>query len=287
MKALLLVGALTAAAMLLNPRGLDIIEYLRGFLESPAIQHIVTEWAPTSLGTTVGRLFAAYCVVVLVAGVLGRRRLVIVEVLIVMTFFVLALRSQRHILWFALASVPFSARHISAALTSRASRPAAPGSRAANIAIIAIIAAAVVAVLPPWKSRLPLAPHLRLLVSAETPVATVRFMQQDLLAPGRLFHSETTGSYLQWAAPERKIFVDSRAHLYPVQLLRDYQQLSAGNSVATLLEKYAIDGMHLENKRQSALLDWAKQQPDWELRFAEPCCTYLVKTTVTEPGQTR
>jgi hypothetical protein len=124
-------------------------------------------------------------------------------------------------------------------------------------------------------------------VSADTPIATVKFMQQDVVAPGRLFHSETTGSYLLWAAPERIVFVDPRVHLYPVQQLRDYQQLSAGNSVATLLEKYAIDGMLLDNKRQSALLDWANQQPDWELRFAEPCCTYLVKATVIEPGQTQ
>jgi hypothetical protein len=33
----------------------------------------------------------------------------------------------------------------------------------------------------------------------------------------------------------------------------------------------------LDNNRQQDLLAWATDNPDWELRFQESCCSYLVK----------
>lgn len=132
-------------------------------------------------------------------------------------------------------------------------------------------------VLPPVKQHLALPVELTPLVSVDTPVKTVEFLRNDEPRPNRLFHSEATGSYLMWAAPEQKVFVDARVQLYPPHQLRDYLQLSAGVEPDSLLTVYGIDGLLLDIARQIDLLAWAQESADWEVRFEETCCTYLVR----------
>ncbi len=275
LRPLLIWGAFTAAAVFVNPRGPGVFRYVFGLVGNPAVQGYVEEWQAPVAGTVIGNLFFVYAGLVLAAVLFTRRRPDPVDMATLAAFFWLALSGQRHVIWFALVSPPFLAKQ--AASLARAGSPAATrqGRRGLNLAFLGAMALAVLLVLPPIKQQLPLPPDLKPLVSTDTPVASVEFMRRDPMRPERLFHTETTGSFLMWAAPEQKVFVDARVQLYPEQQLRDYLTLQAGEEVDRLLRLYAVDGLLLDNVRQERLLEWGRRSPDWEVRFEEECCTYL------------
>jgi hypothetical protein len=85
------------------------------------------------------------------------------------------------------------------------------------------------------------------------------------------------GSYLIWAIPEQKVFIDPRIELYPYEQWLDYGRLSAGQNVEALLGHYQIDGLLLDNERQANLLEAVRTDQSWELRFEDESSTYLVK----------
>ena len=65
---LLIWGAATALALLLNPRGLEVIGYVRNLLGTSAVTSLVTEWAPPTirdLGGMIFFLFLLLCIIVL------------------------------------------------------------------------------------------------------------------------------------------------------------------------------------------------------------------------------
>ena len=79
-----------------------------------------------------------------------------------------------------------------------------------------------------------------------------------------------------WAAPDQGVFVDARVQLYPYEQLDDYRKLNAGIAADSLLRTYSVDGLLLNRERQGQLLEWALGNPQWELRFEEACCAFLV-----------
>ncbi len=277
LKPLLVWGAVTAAAVFLNPSGPGVLRYVLGLVGNPAVQGIVEEWQAPAAGTIVGNLFFVYAALVAAAALFGRRRPDAVDVLTLAAFFWLALGGERHVIWFALVSLPFLARQAASIAGTDERTGVRQGRRALNMALLGVMAFAVILLLPPVKQRLSLPPELRGLVSVDTPVETVAFMREDERRPERLFHTVTTGSYLMWAAPGQRVFVDARVQLYPLHQIRDHMRLSAGIAADSLLAVYAIDGLLLDDERQAGLLEWARGSADWEVRFEEACCTYLVR----------
>ena len=278
-KPLLVWGTITAAAVLLNPSGPGVLQYVLGLVSNPAIHGMVEEWQAPAAGSLVGNLFFVYAGLVGAAAVVARRRLDAVELLTLAAFFWLALGGERHVIWFALVSLPFLAKQAASLAGAKEGRER-QGRRTLNLAFLGVMALAVALVLPPVKRHLSLPPELSGLVSLDTPVETVEFLRDDALRPERLFHTETTGSYLMWAAPEQKVFLDARVQLYPLRQLNDFGQLSAGITADSLLAVYAIDGLLLDAARQASLLTWARESEDWEVRFEETCCTYLVRRSL-------
>ena len=274
---LLFWGGLTAVAILVNPSGPRVFEYVFGLMGNPAIQQIVDEWLPPTTATIVGRLFFLYAMLVAVAAAVGRRRPDPVDLLVLAVFFWLALSGERHVMWFALVSLPILVEQLASAFDGNRLGQDRQGNVLLNRTFLATMALGVLLLLPPVKTHLPLPPHLRPLVSVNTPVASVEHLRDDGRSSERLFHTERTGSYLMWALPEQKVFVDARVELYPADQLQAYRMLNAGLAVDSLLAAYAIDGLLLDNDRQDRLLEWARMSEDWDVRFEEECCTYLVK----------
>jgi hypothetical protein len=200
-----------------------------------------------------------------------------VDLLVLVVFFWLALSGERHVMWFALVSLPILVEQLASAFDGNRPGQDRQGNVLMNRTFLATMALGVLLLLPPVKTHLPLPPHLRPLVSVNTPVASVEYLRDDGRSSERLFHTEMTGSYLMWAVPEQKVFVDARVELYPADQLQAYRMLNAGLAVDSLLAAYAIDGLLLDNDRQDRLLEWALKSEDWDVRFEEECCTYLVK----------
>ena len=93
--------------------------------------------------------------------------------------------------------------------------------------------------------------------------------------PRHLFHSEAYGSYLIWQAPEQPVFIDTRIELYPIEQWRDYIDLGQAKNAATLLEKYAIDGLLLDAVRQKPLIEFARRDGGWVERYKDEHSVYF------------
>ena len=79
------------------------------------------------------------------------------------------------------------------------------------------------------------------------------------------------GSYLIWEAqPEYRVFVDSRIELYPVEIWKDYLEVSSamGDWEATL-DKYGVNTLMLSLDTQWPLVEEARKSHDWQLVFQD------------------
>jgi hypothetical protein len=138
-RAYLLCAGLMACAMLVNPYGANLFRLVWDMGHADFLRSYLYGWAPTLSGPFAGSrgywaflVYLAFCAVVLA---LGRRNVPAAGALMLLAFGGLALQAQRHIVFFALASV----YPLAAALRDIAPRVMAP--QAARAAMLALIVA--------------------------------------------------------------------------------------------------------------------------------------------------
>ena len=268
-------GLITAAAVLLNPRGVSVLGYVRNLLGSSAVTGLVTEWAPPTIRTLEGQIFFVFAIVCAAVLIYARRRPDLTDLLLAGAFFWLALGAGRNVVWLGFVAMPLLAAQAATLLPlPSARRPA--GSPALNATVVGLLALMLVAALP-WLKPALFPPAVGALLSEDTPVAAVRFLRAQPERPRRLFHSEATGSYLLWAAPEQPVFIDTRIELYPIEQWRDYVNLGQGNNVAELLGKYAIDGLLLSRESQRPLIDAVRRDSAWIERYHDDQTAYFTR----------
>ncbi len=263
----LVYGTLGAfAATLLNPRGPEIYRFAFGVSRQLAGAEIFAEWARPSPFTRDGWAFFAVAVALLIvvslARVRAQHRPRATDLALVAVFFVLALTAVRNILWFGLVSAPLVTDALGA-LVPRLDDESATPSRVSAIVLVSA-ALATVGFLPWTRALLPFAPFEP--YTADTPIAAVEHLRalEPSRRPQRLFHTEGTGSYLIWAAPEQRVFLDPRFALYPAELWKDRIRLAAGRDVKDLLAKYRIDGLLLIRPKEGPLIDDLAVDAAWD-----------------------
>lgn len=277
---LVAAGALTGLSWLANPGGWQVLGYVRDLLSSSQVTQLVTEWAPPTIRTPNGAIFFLFLIAGAVILTYARRRPDPVDMLIAGAFLWLALGASRNNIWFIAAATPLLVRQAAAwRREDRPRKPAFQGMPALNAAIIGVIGLALLVALPWVKPALDLPSEFGAVVDAKlTPVEAVRAMQADAARPERLFHAMSYGSYLIWASPEQKVWIDPRIELYPFEQWQEYQLLSGGLEAERLLGDYDVDGLLLSNEEQGALVDWAKGRPaEWELRYEDEQASYFAR----------
>jgi hypothetical protein len=274
-------SALTGLATLINPRGLGVLSYVRNLLGSNAVTKLVEEWAPPTIRDAGGNglIFFLFLIGAAVVLIYARTRPDLTDMLLFGAFLWLALGATRNIVWFGFVATPLVAAQAATLLPAPAARRH-PGSLVLNAMLIGLLSLMLLIGLP-WVKPALLPPMFGALLSEDTPVAAVQFMRSESTRPSHLFHTEGFGSYLMWAAPEQPVFIDTRIELYPYEQWVDYINLGQANNVAQLLRKYDIDGLLLNKKRQAALVEAARADSAWQLRYEDEQVIYLLK----RPGQ--
>jgi hypothetical protein len=256
-------SAITLLAMLVNPRGVEVLEYVKMMLSDPS-NKFSAEWLSPTPRSLNDALFFAWALAFFVTLIYARRPPHSTDVLLAVAFFWLAITSGRYIIWFAVVTMPAFAL----ALVSRRTAPQEPSPQSTlNAVLVALIWLMVLPCLPWIKPSLGLPPPLGQLVSPETPVRAVQALRSlpPQKRPRRLFHSPATGSYLTWAAPEQKVFIDTRFEFYPPQQWRDYLKLVDGEDTSRLLQKYRFDGLLLDRRQESALVRQMTRNRQWRV----------------------
>lgn len=265
-------GAATALATLANPSGLGVLAYVRNLTSNSAVTRLVSEWAAPTVRDAGGLIFFAFVIVGGLVLIYSPRKPDLTDWLMALPLLWMSLSASRNTVWFAFVAVPLVVR--AAARPLGEDEPtAAGGSSLANGAIVGMLGLAVLLCLP-WVKPLWMAgPQGQLL--KHTPVAAVAWLRQQPDRPQRLYHTEAYGSYLDYAAPEQKVFIDTRIELYPFEQWADHLALSSGHDVQALIDKYQIDGMLLSKEQQGPLIKKLRAMPGWQQQYEDDEAVYF------------
>ena len=269
-----LIALLTALlACLANPRGLGIINYVATLLADPAVQNLVPEWAAPRLDDLFGAIFLGALLLSAILMALPERRPNFFQLLTWLVFGLLSLSTMRGVAWFGIVMAPVLADHlVGLRLPERKDRKpqkSRPFLVYTNLLILVILGIGMVVSLPWFKDSLAFPRLKEGLISSETPVMATEFMLAEEL-PGDLFNELGFGSYLIWAAQPRKVFIDPRIELYPLEIWGDYITISnASPGWEAKLEDYGIQTLMLSPANQPVLIETLSTAPGWRLAYED------------------
>lgn len=269
------IAALTLLAILLNPYGFGVLGYAHRLLTDRPSQTLVIEWASPTPHGIANTIFYLSLLVLLLAVAYSRHRLSPTEALLLLAFLWLAWNGQRYVIWFGMVAAPIMARLLAGALPPWP-WPSPPPRRLHTLLAVLLFTPAI-AVQPWWVERMPLPEAywrqvwrgipIGPLVGVETPVKAVEYLRAH--PGGRLFNEMGYGSYLIWALPEQKVFVDPRVELYPYELWLDYIRISQASRYHTLLERYGVDRLLIDKILQEELVQALEDDPRWEKEYED------------------
>lgn len=233
-RASLIVLVLGTAATFVNPFGPGVWTYAAGIGGSTAIATRASEWQRTSPLTVPGLLFYVSAVAGAILAFRGRAALRWPDWLWLGAMFVIGAWTVRGLAWWPLglvfvlgAAVPAAVAPM-ASLTDRPARVRLPSR--ANAILAVALGLALVAALPWLRSSDPLTGRDGLLSHAPTGLAEA--LREAAPAGAHVFAPQPWTSWLEWAAPDARYFMDSRFELFPPAIWSDYDTVIAGGEAA-------------------------------------------------------
>jgi hypothetical protein len=270
----LMILLLSLLACLINPRGWELLQYLRTLFENSVVQNLVVEWAPPTVDTLGGGLFFAALLLTAVILALSPRRPTFYQLFGFLGMAVLAVVTSRGIIWFGLVIAPLVAEHSTAILDrlrgNRKFPATSHGRPVINWLFLGIILTFALITLPWFKEQLPMPQAKAGLISGETPVQATEYILETR-PPGNIFHAMSFGSYLIWAAqPEYRVFVDGRIELYSQEVWGDYLEISnAVGDWEAQLDGYGVHTLMLSWSEQPNLVAAVLASNGWQLVFED------------------
>jgi hypothetical protein len=265
-----LVTLLSAAATLLTPMGLGIVDYLRYLGRHSAVRNLVSEWMPPTIDTRSGALFFGVLAILVVLLLVSRYRPAPRESIRLLLFAGLTLTALRNTAWFGFVAAPTLAASLHHWAAKRGiEQGTRVGRPVVNLALAGLVGLLAFLSLPWFRPYLPLPVWRRGYVSPETPVQAAAALC-SLPGTHRVFHGEGYGSYLIWACPDLPVFIDPRFELYPPVQWRDLLTLNYGRyDWAAILEEYSADTLLLQRDTQQPLIRAASEAPHWQRTYED------------------
>jgi hypothetical protein len=272
-------------AVLINPRFVEIITYTINLLTDPPSQKLIEEWqSPTPHGIANISFFISILIFIIMLAY-SKYRLTPTEIILFIGFLWLAWSGQRYVIWFGIIFAPILARLIKELPLKMPSFTLQKNWL--NLLIVIIIFIPVIAVQPWFVEKLPLPDDYWKFVlrntpygplnSVETPVGAAEYLQSH--SGGNLFNEMGYGSYLIWATPEQKVFVDPRVELYPYDQWMDYIRVNNGMNYNEILTKYGVDRILLDKKLQPDLAASLVKDQLWKLEYDDQYSQVWVKAS--------
>jgi hypothetical protein len=197
------------------------------------------------------------------------------ETIMILGFTWLAWSGQRYILWYGLVVVPILVVQIASLPINKLSF--VTQTNWLNVLIMLLLLVPLILTQPWFVERLPLSDKYwnkvyrnipeGPLVAVETPIGAVKYLQQN--PGGKLFNEMGYGSYLIWALPEQKVFIDPRVELYPFQQWEDYLDITNCYLYNNRLAKYGVDRILLDKLLQPELTACLANDTAWNLEYQD------------------
>lgn len=257
-----LAGALvlTLLASLVNPQGAGSWTYLFTSLTSVSSQQYSQEWLPpVNVGWQMNIFFAWLLAFPLLIAT-SPRKLDRLEWAWFLGFGFLALWGERYVIWFIFILTVLSAALLAPWESKLLGQPK-PGSASLNLALTLVFLLLPLATLPGvrefWWRQAPES-------TENTPLAATAWLAQNPQLQGPLWSEIGFSSYLEFALPERKTWLDTRFEVFPEEQWQQYRQIStAAWNWQALLDESGANLLMVSVQEQPQLLDALKDQSAW------------------------
>lgn len=233
-KHLFIVGMLMVAALVINPQGIDLLSLPFTTVSRIAEQKHIEEWQSPNFHDIRMQSFAVFLVVAF--GVMGasKRRMTVVEFLLVAGFGFMGLLAARFIALFAVVAPVVIIRHSEELLANwgellnfriniKLDRQPTPFLGWVNRVIVSLLILVVF-----LKVSIVLPAEENMAVFRESlPVTAAEFIKSEQ-PEGRMFNSYDFGGYLIWSLSEYPVFIDGRADLYGDEIIFEWLSIVRG-----------------------------------------------------------
>ena len=273
---LAVIFAATLLATAVNPQFTSIYGYVWQMMTDAPSQGLVVEWQSPAPHGIANLVFFASVLLLFLALVYSRFRPTLTQALLLAAFLWLAWSGQRYVIWFGLVTMPLLAQALCSLIPARYLNAPSPQNQL-NLLLAVLLWLPVVLVQPWWVEDLPLPESYWDLVWRDvdagplldtlTPWGAVEYLRAH--PGGQLFNEMGYGSYLIWALPAQKIFVDPRVELYPLEQWQNYLRISRGVRYNELLAQYGVDRLLLDRGEQSELILSLADDSLWELEHED------------------
>ncbi len=267
--------ALSAAAVLVNPYGLHIIDGMRGTL-GHVFQSHVSEWQPM-YKPSINLLFLApsliYSVIFLAA--LAQKRLwknsspfLIALAVISVLLLVKGILALRYFSLFLLVSLPITARGVSSWLPEKTEQEPRWPYPLPTLLVIALVTLGILRVQNPAPIGMS---------DIRNPKPEIDFILQHY-PNARILNHWNFGSFLIFETRGKlQPFIDGRmGTAYPDEVFVDFKALYATHEWDDIIQKYHID-LVLWPHMDSEMLAWFDRHPRWKPVFTGNLAVVLVK----------
>jgi len=278
-RTLALVGAASAATVLINPNGAAVYAYPVETLTSAAQQGLIAEWQSPDFHLAALRAFEVMLLLVVAGIALSRPSLF--DVLLVLAGVVLALESVRHIALFVAVATPVLVTtwsDIWRRLAVPRFPPAAPPRRwlsAVTLSVLALVALGVGLRTADGLGR------QSSFTSQTVPVGAGDWLAAHPEVGKRMFNQYSWGGYLAdrfYPNPNRRVFVFSEGVLMGDDLLLDYRRAAAVNpGWQEVLDRAAVDYVVFDTG--SSLDEMLAAQANWRLVYRDGTAVIYLRSS--------
>jgi hypothetical protein len=201
---------------LVNPNGTRILLYPFETLSDPAMQTFIQEWYPPDFSQLIWLPFLLSLIALIGLGVFGKKRLSLPNLLLLLVFGYLGLRSMRHVPLFAVAAAPILADMLQAVIPG-SEKLLLAGRKSWLFTLLALLL-----ILPLGLKFYQTTLDQPKAEQRQYPYAAVEWIRQHKPV-GNLFNSYTWGGYLIWQlTPDYPVYIDGRADLYGSDFFEEF-----------------------------------------------------------------
>lgn len=278
-RTLALVGAASAATVLINPNGAAVYAYPVATLTSAAQQGLIAEWQSPDFHVAALRAFEVMLLLV-VAGI-GLSRPSLFDVLLVLAGVVLALESVRHVALFVAAATPVLVTtwsDIWRRLAVPRFPPTGPPRRwlsAVTLSVLALVALGVGLRTADGLGR------QSTFTSQTVPVGAADWLAAHPEVGKRMFNQYSWGGYLAdrfYPNPNRRVFVFSEGVLMGDDLLLAYRRAAAVDpGWQEVLDRAGVDYVVFDTG--SSLDEMLAAQANWRLVYRDGTAVIYLRSS--------
>lgn len=260
-----LLGSILGISLLLtlfNPYGLGIWKFVWSMISNSSVLLFSSEWdPPVNQGWQMNLYFLWRLSFAPMAG-FSKRRLTLLEWAWFLGFAWLASIGIRYVIWFlfilALCTVMLLVDWNQFVLDRI--RPTSPYP--INVLVGGVLVVSTFALLPgirqEWWVKAPSS------YGASTPVAATQWLAVHPDLPGELWSNFGFSSYLEYALPSRRVWIDTRFEIYPLEQWEGYFEVAeAWPEWQARLDQYHVNILMLSEGGEPKLIDYVRQSGNW------------------------